>query len=218
MRTILCFAFTLLNISILQAQPKSDSTGVVFQAGLKVHHGSIIIHSRSVRAIEDSYPWGVEFNLTWHNLSQKAWESCNCYPKVGLSIGLWDFDNPDVLGQALAGIFYLEPVFGAQNRLSFSVWAGFGLFYKNNPHDPEDNPDNLSYSTHLAFPLQLGGNVHWRLNDQWQLDGTAVFNHISNGGIKEPNKGVNWPTMALGASYYLQPVVSRNESGKISGS
>jgi hypothetical protein len=33
---------------------------------------------------------------------------------------------------------------------------------------------------------------------------SAQYNHISNGGIKEPNKGLNYPTVAGGFHYYLE--------------
>lgn len=34
---------------------------------------------------------------------------------------------------------------------------------------------------------------------------SAHYNHISNGGIKEPNKGVNWPAATLHVYYAFNP-------------
>jgi hypothetical protein len=123
---------------------------------------------------------------------------------MGVAMTLWDYDD-EVLGEGLTGMFYMEPVFGARHKVSFSVRAAFGLSYQNRPYDALDNPFNLSYSTYVAFPLQLGGNMHIRLGRQWLLDVTAVYNHFSNGGIREPNKGINWPSAALGVARYFQP-------------
>ncbi len=33
---------------------------------------------------------------------------------------------------------------------------------------------------------------------------TANYNHFSNGGIKEPNGGINWPTISLGIDRYFK--------------
>ena len=188
----------------LTGQYQADTSQTVKVIGLKLHKGSVLIHSRHLRPIRDSYPTGLEFDLAWHKTSQKAWESCHCYPKMGIAATYWDYDNPEILGQGITALFYIEPVFGARHRVSFSIRAAFGISYQNRPYDAETNPDNLSYSTYIAAPLQLGGNVHVRLKPQWYLDGTIVYNHFSNGGIKQPNKGINWPSVALGVGYYLK--------------
>ena len=195
----------ILTTISLCGQNSLDTNSTVQLFGLRLHQGSVLIHSRHLRPIEDSYPIGLELDLAWHKTSKSAWESCLCYPKIGVATTFWDYDNPDILGQGVTSMFYIEPVFGALNWISFSVRAGFGLSYQNRPYNAQNNPFNLSYSTHIAFPLQLGGNAHFRIAPKWMLDATFVYNHFSNGGIKEPNKGINWPSVALGFGYYLEP-------------
>ncbi|MGB5653201.1 MAG: acyloxyacyl hydrolase, partial [Robiginitalea sp.] len=152
------------------AQDSGDSLNTVKIIGLKLHKGSVLIHSRDLRPIEDSYPTGIELDLAWHKISQKAWESCHCYPRLGAALTYWGYDNKDVLGQGLTGLFYLEPVFNTQGRVNYSIRAGFGLSYQNSPFDSISNPDNLSYSTYWGFPLQLGGSVHFRIQSRWMLN------------------------------------------------
>lgn len=186
------------------SQNTSDSLNSVKLVGLKVHKGSVLIHSRELRPIKDSYPTGIELDLAWHKISQKAWESCMCYPKLGIALTYWDYDNKEVLGQGITGLFYIEPVYNTKGRVNYSVRAGLGLSYQNKPFDSILNPNNLSYSTSLAFPLQLGGTVHYRLKPRWLLNMTLVYNHFSNGGVSQPNKGINWPSLGLGLAYYLK--------------
>jgi hypothetical protein len=31
-----------------------------------------------------------------------------------------------------------------------------------------------------------------------------MYNHFSNGGIRQPNKGINWPSVGVGLAYYLK--------------
>ena len=170
----------------------------------RIHQGYVLIHSRDLRPIENSYPSGIEFDLGWHRAGTESWQECHCLPKIGLSLAAWNFDNPDVLGQGATAMFYLQPLFRVEKKFSFSIRAAMGLSYQNRPHHPEDNPDNLSYSTRFAFPLQLGGAFHFRLGSKWWLDLHTVYNHISNGGMKQPNKGINWPTLGLGLTRYLE--------------
>ena len=189
--------------TVALGQPVPSNGDVVKQLGVRLHQGTVLVHSRHVRSIANSYPRGLEANLAWQRTSEEAWQTCLCYPKLGLALTAWDYDNPEVLGWGMTGLFYLEPVFNAPRRLSFSIRAGLGLSWQSNPHNPETNPLNLSYSTSVAFPLQLGGSLHYRLSPRWTLDVMGVYNHFSNGGIREPNKGINWPSVAVGTGYYL---------------
>jgi hypothetical protein len=186
------------------AQDSIGARNSVKMIGLKLHKGSVLIHSRDLRPIKDSYPTGVELDLAWHKLSQQAWESCHCYPRLGLALTYWGYDNKDVLGQGLTGLFYMEPVFNTRGSVNYSIRAGFGLSYQNSPFDSLLNPNNLSYSTYWGFPLQLGGSVHFRIQSRWMLNASLMYNHISNGGIRQPNKGINWPSIGVGMSYYLE--------------
>ena len=185
------------------AQEGEPLPNAVKLAGLKFHAGYVLIHSRDLRPIEDSYPMGLEVDFAWHKISQKAWESCMCYPKLGFALTYWDYDNPEVLGQGVTGMFYIEPVFNTKGWVNYSVRMALGLSYQNKPYDPVENPNNLSYSTYLAFPLQLGGSAHFRVHPRWLLNTTLVYNHFSNGGVRQPNKGINWPSIGVGVSYYL---------------
>ena len=192
----------LLSLTALGRPP--DSTRLVHQVGLKLHQGFVLVHSRDVRPMRNSYPTGLALDFAWQKVSERAWNACHCYPRLGFSLTGWNYGHDDILGQGVTGMFFIEPLFGAWRKVSFSIRAAFGLSYQNRPYDARRNPDNRSYSTFVAFPLQLGGSAHIRLGPQWTLDISALYNHFSNGGIREPNAGVNWPTMAIGLGHYLQ--------------
>jgi len=176
--------------------------------GLKADYGFVILHSQDIRPIGQSYPRGLSLELSWHAKSQKAYNSCLCFPRLGLSTTFWDFDNPKVLGQGLTSLFFVEPFFGLQRRLSFSFRAGIGLVYANRPYDAIHNPDNLSYSTRISFALLVGANINYRISPHLMLRLAGNYNHISNGGMNEPNKGINYPTLSLGLDYYLQQEIA----------
>jgi hypothetical protein len=186
-------------------QAQSDDVSTAKMLGARLHQGFVLIHSEDLVPVKNSYPYGLELDFAWHKRSESAWESCHCYPKMGIALSFWDYDD-QVLGQGITSMFYIEPVFGAPKKVSFSLRAGFGLSYQNNPYDEQENPFNLSYSTYVAFPLQLGANTHFRLGERWYLDVSALYNHFSNGGIKEPNKGINWPSASVGVARYFEPV------------
>lgn len=213
-RGLLIGIFFLLAARVYATSDPLDSSRVVQLLGLRLHHGFVLIHSRELVPVRHSNPTGVELDFAWHKTSEKAWESCHCYPKTGFVLTFWDYDQPDILGYGASGMFYLEPVFAAWHPAGFSVRAGIGLAYQTKPYDALSNPLNQSYSTYWAFVLQLGGSAHIRLHPRWLLDVTAVYNHTSNGGFQEPNKGINWTTASLGLGYYLTAPTFRNRIRK----
>ena len=167
----------------------------------RIHYGSMIIHSRAIKDIGEAWPQGLELTLGKHNTSQRVWNACNCYPKSGVILGFWDFDKPEILGQGFEAKAFIEPVFGAGNNVSFSIRAGTGFTWLTKPYDPVTNPYNFSYSTHIAFPLLLGVSADVRLSPKLRMNFGLIYNHISNGGLREPNKGINWPTASLGIDF-----------------
>lgn len=185
------------------AEKGSDSTKYYSFLGLQLHKGVVLIHSADLRPVGHSYPWGIGMDLGFHFLNKKSWDACNCYPVLGASITFWDYDKPNILGYGATGLFFLEPYFGIQNRVNFSFRVGLGLSYQSRPYHSEANPDNLSYSTHLAFPLILGASLNIWLSGKYLLSVRANYNHFSNGGFKEPNGGINWPTASIGISRYF---------------
>jgi hypothetical protein len=194
----------LVAAAISQALQGRDTAKYYTSLGAKFHKGIVLIHSADLRAVQHSYPWGIGIDLGFHFTNKKSWDACNCYPKLGASITFWDYDKPEILGYGATGLFYLEPVFGAQNRISFSFRAGFGLSYQSKPYDQYSNPDNLSYSTHFAFPILLGVGMNAWIGKQYLLSVNINYNHFSNGGIKEPNGGINWPTVSIGLDRYFK--------------
>lgn len=198
-----CFLFILFLILSLVAKSSQDSLKPAIALGVRPHYGFVILHSQDVRPIGQSYPRGLSLDVSWHRISQQTFTGCLCFPRIGISTTFWDFHKPDVLGYGVTSVFFLEPFFGATQRTSLSIRSGFGLAFANKPYDEISNPENLSYSTRFSFALVLAANLNYRLNNRIMLSLSANYNHISNGGMKEPNKGINYPTASIGMDYYL---------------
>lgn len=193
--------FLLLSTTLLAQTQQGNPTFV----GLRGHAGFLWIHSKTLAAIGQPYPWGVEVDLGKQFISQKAWDGCNCYPRAGVSLTYWNFDTP-VLGHGLTAVAYMEPIYLTQHRFNLSLRWGMGLSYISQPFDSVTNPLNQAYSTRIAFPLAVNLGMYYRLNSRLTLRAAANYNHISNGGIKLPNKGLNYPSASLGVDAFLEPV------------
>jgi len=169
--------------------------------GIRTHYGVILPHSEEIRSISFSRPRGAELELSRQLLRKQYWQYCSCYPRIGISAGYFSFDNPQILGNALSAIAFVEPFMAAPARWSVSYRLGAGLSYLNRVFHPIDNPLNLFYSTPISFNLLMNVSLNYRLNPQLTLRVHGNFNHISNGGLKQPNSGINFPTMGIAVDY-----------------
>ena len=172
--------------------------------GIKSHYGFIIPHSVALKDATDSNPAGVE--LTWGKilLQKDQYELLNNFAKVGMTFHWIDFRKPGSLGHSLNLGAFVEPVFMFRNRFFVSVKNGMGATWLTSIYDENHNPDNKFFASRISFLLYVNPGVHYRVTDRLNLIFSGSYNHISNGGIKQPNYGMNFPTLAVGAEYVLR--------------
>ncbi len=178
--------------------------------GVNLDYGYLLKHTPTLEAIPTAYPSGISVSWSKFLITKKSWEFCNCFPRVGVDLGYWNWDNPDVLGHGVLSMGFIEPYFRTQKKTNFFFRMGLGGAYLTKPYDELSNPLNESYSTDLSFALMVGLGLNFRLDDYWNLQFLAKYNHTSNGGVNTPNKGLNFPTLSAGVSKSLQPIIFPN--------
>ncbi|MEE2953793.1 MAG: acyloxyacyl hydrolase [Bacteroidota bacterium] len=191
-----------------------SSTNNMFSVSIQQHYGFIIIHSTEIRAIKNSYPTGTELNFNWQKMDQKSWNLCYCYPRAGVLISFFDFDNKSILGYGYNIAGFIEPFFPINKKLNISFRLASGLSFNTNPYDSIENPNNLSYSLPINEYSQLAASLHYSVNPKLRIILSANYNHISNGGLKQPNKGINYPTASIGIDYIPKPTSFQNRIKK----
>lgn len=177
-----------------------------FLLGARLHYGFIIPHSKDIINVSNSNPYGLEISAQWLLNSEKYTRNSGVVAKRGFVLQYMNFDNPDVLGSALSLAGYVEPMIRPWGRFYGSVQMGLGLSYLSKVYDEETNPTNLFFSYPVSFLAMVNGCLHYKISSHWEISAGFNYNHISNGGMKLPNKGMNFPTWNAGVNYYLQPV------------
>lgn len=183
-----------------------DTAKTAINLGVQNYYGFIIPHSQAIRTISHSHPRGIEADISFHFADAKSWHYLKGYPRLGASIIYTDFANPAVLGRAYALLLYAEPFLAAHKSFSLAFRLGTGLAYLTRVYHPQKNPDNLFFGSAISFPLAAGLTANYRLRERFLLRAGVHYNHISNGGLRQPNKGINYPTVATGFNYTLVPV------------
>jgi len=92
------------------------------------------------------------------------------------------------------------------NPISISFRFGMGPAWVNRIYDAETNPDNFFFSSHLSFIVVLNAAVNYCLSSRLTTRVSFNYNHISNGGLMQPNIGMNFPTLNAGFDYSLTEV------------
>ncbi|MBC7774646.1 MAG: acyloxyacyl hydrolase [Phycisphaerae bacterium] len=177
-----------------------------FQVGTKWHRGFIIPHSRELIDVSHSKPYGFEVNAHWLLVGEKEVRETGLIAKRGVAAYYFNFDNPAVLGHCVAVVPYVEPLVRPWGHLYGSFQLGLGAAYLSKVYDEQNNPSNLFFSLPVSFWAMLNADIYYKINPQWQAVCGFNYNHISNGGMKSPNKGMNFPTFNLGLQYALQSI------------
>lgn len=198
----LCF---LLLLTIPNCNGQIDTTNVIYSLSGKIVYSSIGTGRGSLQQFTQDHPWSAQIDLGILKDTQQAWNYCNCYSENGLSFGYINFANPEKLGEAITIAGFAEPYLVLKKRFQLSVRGSEGLAFLNKVYDSISNKDNIFFSTKMSFILGLGVNFSWRLNHNWKLTSSAQFNHISNAGRKDPNEGMNFPGVSIGATYVVNP-------------
>ncbi|WP_430816692.1 acyloxyacyl hydrolase [Carboxylicivirga sp. RSCT41] len=187
--------------TLVQAQMTRTQQPVFY--GVSLYYGKFQVHTSTLYPYNGTNPYGIELEISQFLLTDNIRESFGTYIKWGAGLNYINFDHKD-LGFSVTGLGYIEPFMKSRGHWRYSLKIGGGLAYMSNPYDELNNPQNLTYSTNLAFPLFGGFSAYYFINNQLAIKATASFQHISNGGIKQPNLGINYPVIALGMEFTNQ--------------
>jgi hypothetical protein len=189
---------------------KNDSTALrikmpnIFNVSSGIQHGFIFAHSPLVENTKGANPTGIEISFGWQRSDAITWNLCNCFPRKGLLIAYYDYDA-EVLGKSINAAYFLEPNYKLGKKSFFSIKGAAGLSYLTNPFDSIKNPTNQSYSAAVSGYLLVGVGLWFKLSDHWWLNGSVNYQHVSNAGLSQPNKGINWPTAGIAIGYQKNP-------------
>lgn len=198
------FIFFFAGKAFAQTTLSADST--IWYIGSQAHYGFIIAHRDAIRPlVNDTNPWGLSLEFSRLRNTQSAWNACNCYSQNGLAFVYFNFDNPEVLGSSVSLVVFAEPHLSLKT-LNISLRAGLGVSYLTKVYHWETNPNNVLFSSPLSGILLLQLTARVWLNENFGIRLSGAYHHISNGGSQQPNLGMNFPTVSIGAEYRISPI------------
>jgi len=197
-RKLLCFSILIYSSSAAYSQKPEEHQ---FQAAAKVGYGFIMNHSPSMEFITNRHVSKVELSLDGNNFGEKAWNERFKFPRVGISIAAYDFNNPTHIGKAIGVTPHFNFALLGKNNIQWRMRTGIGLGYVQKPFDALDNFKNIAIGSKLNIYFSLVSEVEIRLFEHLGVLLGASFSHFSNSSYQKPNLGINIPAVDAGIYY-----------------
>jgi hypothetical protein len=211
------FSAILLTMMAGSLYGQREAPTIYNSVGGEGHYGFILRHSTKISGVSHTKPVGVTAGAGRINTSLESWKVFNAFWFRGFEAGYFDYRYPDVLGGVFSFIVFAEPVINHGKNHLFTIRGGIGPTCHTIIYDSVANPLNLFFATRMSFRLFLSARFSYRLSDNLILGLSGNYNHISNGGVKQPNLGMNFPTASVGLHYFPGgfPVLTRAYSNDL---
>lgn len=194
------FILFLLYFVNVNAQKATQSTYIT---SIKYHDGILIPHHKGISEIKEESIRAVEINVGLIPKSERRWAQIYNQTEVGLGLYQGSLGNDKVLGQVTALFPYINFHILRSRKINLINHFGVGLGLNNRKFHPSNNKTNIAIGTDLNTFFIMSFDLEFALNTRWQLTGGVGMNHLSNGAMKLPNKGLNILTGNLALKYAL---------------
>jgi hypothetical protein len=176
-------------------------------------NGNLFVHHPDMEIVKSKPARALEFSLIQIGNGSKLWHKFYRFPEYGITYRFIDFGNHSQLGYGhfLYTVFHL-PIITRVHPFYFDLYFSHGLGYITKIYDPTDNPYNTAISTHLNSSTDVGCIASYAIGPRVTLTTGFRLSHYSNGSVKKPNSGLNYPIFAVGVKYeYSNPTSTVDE-------
>jgi len=169
-----------------------------YQLGIKRGYGFIISHSPTMEYITEQHVSKIELSIEKNTFGNKDWHQHHGFPRIGLSFTYFNFNNEKHLGKG----YSLYPYFNFKvfdiNKVQLRFKPAIGIGYIEKPFDSETNFKNAAIGSHLNIFFSFLAETEIKLSKNSGLLLGVNFSHFSNTAFKNPNLGINIPTIEAG--------------------
>lgn len=176
-----------------------QASGNLFYGG-RFHYGFLVAPGE-IAPLSLTQPFGLEINLSKLYTSYESWKIFRSYNMAGVQAAYYNYQNPSVIGSSWTFTAFTEPVLLNTRKTVISMGAGGGLSWQTRIYNEVTDSLNKFVSTRVSFIFYLSARLRYKFSSKTFLTFSGNFNHISNGAIRIPNMGLNFPTFSLGLEY-----------------
>ncbi len=183
-------AFAQSKDTTLLKRPQNYAVSGMYQNGYVFPTNDFVRGSNTEKELINAFQT-ISIRFSKQSFGEKSWEQWYNYPQWGVGLSLYDFYNPEEIGNPVALYGFFNAPFKRWNKLSFNYEIGFGATFNWKHFDPVTNSSNIAIGAGESFYIDAGLNLHYQLAEHWDLETGFSLTHFSNGALKKPNFGLN---------------------------
>jgi len=176
--------------------------------------GFLIAHRPNMSHLvrENAYTYEL---TAWQQITGKDATTCRLKnPMRGLAIEYRNFGYNEVLGKSIGITQYMVfPVFQTKKNLFADVIVGSGIGIMTKRYHKYDNPTNNAVASLINARVNIKLGVTKYLK-HFHFGGGIEFAHYSNGALKNPNLGLNSPSLYIQMGYSFSERITAEKKGK----
>jgi len=127
-----------------------------------------------------------------------TWQSNYGFPYGGFSLSYFQFDKAEYFGNALSVAPYYSFLILGDEAFGLRLRTGVGLGWIERFFDLNENYKNVAIGSNLNLYFSVLLQTHLMLSENWGINAGVEFSHFSNTGARQPNLGINLPSLAIG--------------------
>ena len=185
-----------------RAQVGSSGTDALSLGG-SYYYGSFIANDPRLQYVQDGRTVLGEISIASQTSGKKEWQRASGNPEIGLAFLYGRSGSSQYIGSLSSLVPFINFHLYRTGIFALNFRLGAGATWVQKVFNPETDYKNLVISTHLNACINLVLASRIQLLPRTSLDLGVSFTHISNGGIKVPNLGLNIPSLAAGIRYSL---------------
>jgi hypothetical protein len=169
--------------------------------GIQSYFGSFLVTKPKAAYMRDSYASFVEIYFQKQTTGSQGWEVSHNYPQWGIGFISGNTGSRQYAGNMYALFGYINtPLVKSKNYTgSLRIGGGPGIIEK--PYNIYTNPKNTLIGSKLNAFINLALQNEIKINSRISFNAGLAFTHLSNGGSKLPNLGLNTPCLTAGLRY-----------------
>ncbi|MBS1588289.1 MAG: acyloxyacyl hydrolase [Bacteroidetes bacterium] len=166
--------------------------------------GKIFKHTKNFKAPLPSLATAVELNYIFQTTGRKEWQQRRNFPLVGLGFAYTNYGIDSVYGKCFSAYPFIQLPILKGKKFEWTFRAGFGIGYVSKCYQraPVWDTLNNAIGSHLNNYTILSTDLRYHINNHWDVQIGGNFSHISNGGFRSPNLGINLYGAHVGFRYF----------------
>ena len=203
MRKLNYLTFILLSVcSYGQVQDSLSDSKKYWSISANGEYGKVLKTNDYLKNYDKTNYHGFSLQLLKETTGERDWEKIYNSPSYGVGVFAYDFQENNEMGYPFGVYATFVPQPKRWGKLRWEHSINFGISFNSNRFNNLTGYHNTSVGSKTNMYISLGTGLYYEIGKYFDIGLNAKLNHMSNGAIKTPNKGLNLAAAQLSLVYH----------------